>query len=115
MKLLPEVIRRDGYTHTMIIRKGDVAVFDMRHKRSKTPRFEVVKIRKLPACLLRGVAYEAREALPLDKDWGLHGWTYVTIAAAMLHFEILATKKPYDLYHFLPEQRRRARRDGVRR
>lgn len=115
MKLLPEVIRRDGYTHTMIIRKGDVAVFDMRHERSKTPRFEVIKIRSVPAFAIRGVAYEAREALPLDKDWGLHGWTYVTLDAAMLHFETITHDwKPYDLYHFLREQRRRARRDGVR-
>jgi hypothetical protein len=77
------VFRVDGFQYRQIARKGDAAVYTQRFHSNTDVCYEVVRIRRRPACILpSGGQCPAREVYPSSEQWGQDGWTLTTRDAA---------------------------------
>ena len=74
------------FRYAQVERQGNVALFSQTHKLSGVVRYEVVRIRVAPAHTWpNGTTSPEREAYPGSSSWGQLGWSFHSLAAAMLH------------------------------
>jgi hypothetical protein len=83
-KPLPKEFRRDGFTHTLIAREGNVAIYEQCSIGSPDPSvcYEVIRIRRRESFQIEGRLIEASEIYPRPEDWGSNGWTMLSRDAA---------------------------------
>ena len=93
MKILPNSWSRNGFSHKIVTREGNVAIVQRQHRDVSRPHWEVVRIRVKPERLLHGRRVEEGEAYPSPEDWGTYGWTYTTLEEAQAKFAELTKKE----------------------
>jgi hypothetical protein len=84
MKILPKVIKSDGFIMTQVMREDDLAIY-RRIKQigaSTIEHFEVIVIRALPERETLGKIFPEREKYPASEDWRVYGWTCHTLEDA---------------------------------
>lgn len=80
---LPDTIKHREFTVTLVERQGDLAIYSKQWHSRKTPIFELIQIRRREAVTFpNGKLTPAREVYPTDNDWGLFGWTHVSLDSA---------------------------------
>jgi hypothetical protein len=87
-KLIKEKFIKDGYTHTLLKRKSDVAIYEQR-KNKNNIRYEVVIINRHNGYNLGDTYIEPSETYPSTSEWGLRGWTFVDLTKAEEKFKSL--------------------------
>ena len=84
---------RANFRHTLVIRRGNVAIYRRKHLRFDHGDFEVVVIRaskphpKDP----NPERYDRVEIYPSDSAWGILGFTYRSENEAMLKMDTILT------------------------
>jgi hypothetical protein len=83
-KPLPTRFRRNGFTHTVIVREGDVAIYEHCWIGSPDPSvcYEVIRIRRRESFQIDGRLIEAAEIYPRSEAWGVDGFTFTDKDAA---------------------------------
>lgn len=87
-KPVKEKFMKDGFTHTLLKRKGDVAIYEQR-KTKNTIRYEVIIINRHNGYNLGDTYIEPSETYPSTSEWGIRGWTYVDLTNAEEKFKSL--------------------------
>ena len=92
---IPDTFHHDIYTHYLIARQGDVAMYAKTQTRGNGPRweYEVVIVRVAEACLVFGKPQPARERLPSNEGFGHYGWHFTAMSQAWQKFEALVRKR----------------------
>lgn len=84
-KLNKEISLKD-FKLIQIWRENDLAIYEQTgHNRSVLPakqRYEVIIIEVAPASNIKGVIIPERELYPKIEDWGLKGWTTISMGSA---------------------------------
>lgn len=79
MKILEFPFKKDGWVHTLVDRKGPIALI-RRAKNEVNRHFEVIIIRVVPASVFSraGKTFNVpeREIYPRPEHWGTYGWTF---------------------------------------
>jgi hypothetical protein len=89
LKQLEFPFNRDGFTHELVERIGDVCLVH-RHKGGRQSHFEVVRLLHAPEKTFpNGHVTPAHEAYPSSEHWGLYGFTYRDEAKARNRFRLL--------------------------
>lgn len=71
------------FKYTQRARRGMHAIYTQTHKTSGITRWEVIRVRELPAHTWpNGITSPAHEAYPPATAWGRAGWTLFTLEAA---------------------------------
>ncbi len=93
MKTIPEAFRKNGYDYELVCRNEHAAIyrqFRLHDGDDRTTAFEVMLIGRRSASSTdmggRTVYFEESEVLPGNEQWGLRGWTFVTLEAARAKF-----------------------------
>lgn len=86
---LPKEIKKWGFLHKQVERKGKYAIYEkILLKPEQNPEkpvsvgFEVIKIMNQPEGERFGKFYPAKEAYPSSETWGTYGWTYIELNGA---------------------------------
>jgi hypothetical protein len=80
-KPIKEKFTREGYTHTLLKRKGDVAIYEQR-KTKNNVAYEVIVISRHDGYTLGGAYIEPAETYPSNSEWGVKGFTYRDLTKA---------------------------------
>ena len=88
---LPGGLRHDGFDLRQVARIGRVAIYE---KTKGTYRgWEIILIRKRPGRQLPGGKHiPAREQYPSSAEWGIRGWTAMSLADAKKQFDKLVRR-----------------------
>lgn len=80
-----------SYTYKQIKREGDIAIYtqQMTGNHQATIRYEVVRIGRHNGYTLGGAIIEPAETYPGATQWGINGFTCLTMEAAEKRFEQL--------------------------
>jgi hypothetical protein len=82
IQTLPAQFQHGGFAYRQIRREGDVAIFSQ-SKGGVLMAYEVVLIRVRPAHTWpNGKTSPAREGYPGNEEWGVAGWTCLTLERA---------------------------------
>ena len=76
MKQLPELFTSKGFTHRMVKRSGDVALFERYKTDPAKSHFEVVRVQSHNGRTIAGQFLPPAEFYPSTSQWGTHGFTY---------------------------------------
>ena len=88
---LPCSLRRDGFDLRQVERVGCVALYEK--TKGNYTGWEIILIRKRPGRHLpRGKYLPAREQYPSSADWGIRGWTAMSLADAKKEFNKLVQR-----------------------
>jgi hypothetical protein len=87
-KPLAESFKKNGFNHELIIREGDVAIYE-RSKNGKNFHYEVIIIKRHNGYMLAGILIEPAEIYPSSSLWGANGFTYNTLEEAENKFNSL--------------------------
>ena len=73
---IPSKFTHDTYTHWLIARQGDVAMYAKTQSNNQGCRwqYEVVIVRRAEAATAFGKPIPPRERLPSDEEFGRYGW-----------------------------------------
>src|SRR5258708_2418142 len=82
VRTIPAAFNQDGYDHKLVVRCGRSAIFSKSRPLGPIHCFEVVRLEYRGAETIRGTNYPARECYPRSEDWGVAGWTCMTLEAA---------------------------------
>ena len=88
-KPLKTQFTRKGFTHSLVKREGDKAIFCQK-KGSKIYAYEVIVVRRHDGYTLAGNYIEPAETYPSDSEWGLFGFTYTKLEQAEEKFAKIA-------------------------
>jgi hypothetical protein len=77
-KPLREEFRQNGFNYRLIIREGDIAVYEQRWRgRSNTSvSYEVIRIRRREGVWIGSTFVEPAEVYPKSEAWGVDGCTF---------------------------------------
>ena len=88
---LPGGLRHDGFDLRQVERIGRVAIYEKTKGTYKG--WEIILIRKRPGRQLPGGKHiPAREQYPSSADWGIRGWTAMSLANAKKQFNKLVQR-----------------------
>lgn len=87
-KPIKEKFMKDGYTHTLLKREKDIAIYEQR-KNKKNVHYEVIIINRHNGYTLGDVHIEPAETYPATSEWGIRGWTYIELTKAEEKFRSL--------------------------
>lgn len=80
MRDIPKQYNKDGFTHTLHSKCGNVAIYEQR--KGNFVRYEVVILRQHK----KDNDFVGTKAgdwyLPSTNEWGSYGWTYITLEQA---------------------------------
>jgi hypothetical protein len=79
---VPRTFTYDGYEHVLIERSGRRAIFSKARPQGPIRCYEVVRLGYRGAEIIKGKHYPARETYPRSEDWGVTGWTCMTLGDA---------------------------------
>jgi hypothetical protein len=82
MKKIPTTYNKDGFNHELLEREGNVAIYEQRKSTHSSGYYEVVVIRKRKADNDFAGTKAGDEYLPCTNEWGIYGWTYLTLEKA---------------------------------
>ncbi len=86
IKKLDKEISLKDFKLTQVWRENDLAIYEqVGHNRSELPakqRYEVIVIEVAPASNIKGIIITERELYPKVEDWGLKGWTTISMGLA---------------------------------
>ena len=95
MKTLSKQIVRGHFVYTQLKRDGDVAIYEQQKKRSPKSaclRYEVIRITRAQRNLYIGdtlIHEMGDEIYPASSQWGIYGWTFLTLKDAESKFQCL--------------------------
>ena len=88
---LPSGLRHDGFDLLQVERVGRVAIYEKTKGTYKG--WEIILIRRRPDRQLPGGNYiPAREQYPSSAEWGIRGWTAMSLADAKKQFDKLVRR-----------------------
>ena len=82
MREIPQQYNKYGFTHTLIERDGNVAIYEQRKPTHTSSYYEVVIIRKRKTDNDFAGTKAGDEYLPSTSEWGSYGWSYTSIESA---------------------------------
>jgi hypothetical protein len=77
----------DNYWHSLVERSGRRAIFSKARPLGPVRWFEVVLLGYRGAESIGGKSYPARETYPRSEEWGISGWTCMTLGEARKKME----------------------------
>lgn len=101
MKKIPETFRRQGYDYKLLIRDGNVVIYEVKRPFGvvgydvmvvKIQRPSIFKIKNEDGSITE-INYEVKEKLPNDEQFGKYGWSYNKYDNAVKKFEELKIKQ----------------------
>ena len=102
MKRLTDILRKNGFTYSKILREGNVAIYEQHYSKTIS-YFEVFLIRVKPEQNLFGRFYPEKEVFPGNSDFGRSAFSYYSLDRAKERFDLLVQKEknnnpqqPYD-------------------
>ncbi|MBI2926404.1 MAG: hypothetical protein HYY24_11975 [Verrucomicrobia bacterium] len=94
MNTLPTSFTHDGFTFDLVMRDGDVALFEKMKPHFSRPSYEVVIVQRSRDRTIAGKFIPAAEHMPSSESWGQLGWTYSDREAARKKFFELCDPVP---------------------
>jgi len=88
MNILPEKLRKNGFAYTLILRKGQSAIY-RQQVTEKLAYFEVFIIQVKPEQNLFGRYYPEREVFPSDNVFGISAWSFRNFDDALKRYKKL--------------------------
>ena len=85
-KPLKEEFTRKGFTHLLVKREGDKAIYAQK-KGKRIFAYEVVIIRRHDGYTLADTYIEPAETYPSDSEWGIFGYTFSDLTRAEEKFK----------------------------
>lgn len=86
MKTLNETFNRAGWSYKLIRSNTVACVYEMTREGVTNPRYEVWKLRTHKKDRPE-FNVEAGDIIPpCDNDWGIYGWTFMSLSNALTHF-----------------------------
>lgn len=82
MKKIEKVFSSKGFNFKQISRDGDMAIYEKCAPGSECPSYELIHITSHNGYIIGGNKIPPSEVYPSDSQWGVHGWTYPTLAMA---------------------------------
>ena len=83
METLATELADGHFTYTQVMRKGDIAIYEQKHKASGQVCYEVIVIRiQKETTWPNGVITPEHEAYPGSSTWGLYGFTCWSVPEA---------------------------------
>ena len=89
---IPSIFHRHGYTHRMIKREANIALYSLTKFGRMT--YEVCKVRTAASDNALTGRKAGEEYLPSTSEWGIYGWTFQTLPAAERQFKALVYLTP---------------------
>ena len=87
IKKIPEAYGENGFQYTLVRRDGEYAIYSQ-DKNGKILAYELVKVREYPNDYhfkdkktgeILWTVKAGSERLPSTREWGMFGWTFLTI------------------------------------
>ena len=91
MKLLETTFTKKGFTHTLVQRNGNVAVYRRQKIGGSAVHFEAVIIGSHDGYVLAGASIAPAETYPSSEQWGTKGFTLNDESAAISKAKQLET------------------------
>jgi len=88
MKRLTDILRKNGFSYTLILREGRTAIY-RQQVTEKLAYFEVFVVKVKPEQNLFGKFYPEREVFPSDDCFGKSGWSFRNLEDAMKRYKKL--------------------------
>jgi hypothetical protein len=82
MKTLATEFTRLGFTHKLIERTGEIAIYERTKPHYQRSHYEVIIIRTAEPSTRFGKEFPATELYPSAQQWGRLGYTYPDLASA---------------------------------
>ena len=98
MKTIPSKFNHGIYTHFLIARHGNVAMYAKTHDKSCRFYYEVMIVRIAKARTVFGKAQPEREILPSDSEFGRYAWQSSWWLGAWEKFEECVGDVPQTLW-----------------
>ncbi len=73
---LSKKIRKQGFTFTQVLRRGNVAIYEQMKPGWAKPGYEVIIIRVGKGHYLSDQKDSLMERYPTNNEWGKYGWTH---------------------------------------
>lgn len=89
---LPSVVECNGYECKLLVRDGNIAIYEQHHPLGGLIAYEVIFIRVMDERTLFGRKYPRQEVYPKSSEWGQYGWTFTTLENAERRFNALREK-----------------------
>jgi len=93
IKLIPNEFKRSGYIHSLIKRKNNIVMYEMKDKNNEISGYEVhkVRVKKELTKIINGkiIKFPKREVLTQTNEFGKYGWYYIEKRNAMNKFDEL--------------------------
>ena len=91
MNPLPDIIRKNGFTYTKVLRDGRKCIYEQMYCEG-LHYFEVFTVQQSRERVLNGKTLLAKEVFPCNEDFGKTAWSCRTLADAMKHFNSLVSQ-----------------------
>ena len=88
MKLLPEFLKKNGFTYTLLLRGQRSCIYEQ-HVTQEMTYFEVFINKVKPEQVILGRSYTEREVFPGNEDFGRTAWSYRDYKSAMKRYDVL--------------------------
>lgn len=82
MKTLPDKFTKKGFSHTLVERHGNIAIYERTKPHYSRSHFEVIRIKVAKASERFGKKFPATEIYPSSESWGVLGFTCPDLASA---------------------------------
>ena len=87
--MLPDIIRKNGFTYTKVLREGRKAIYGQMYCQG-IEYFEVFTIKESRQRELNGKILPAKELFPANEDFGKTAWCCRTLPEAMERYNRIA-------------------------
>lgn len=90
IKILPEIIRRNGFTYKLVTRTSEKAIY-AQYCENVLTSWEVfqIRVRGTQFSPLLRKSLDASERFPGNEDFGKTAWTYRTLKKALIKYNEL--------------------------
>ena len=85
MNKLPDKLRKNGFTYTLVLRKRRSCIYEQEVTENLS-YFEVFTIKIKPVMMFKGKIIPEREVFPSNADFGKTAWSCRTLEDAMKRF-----------------------------
>lgn len=89
MKPLDTQFTSRGFTHTLIERHSNVALYARQRAGSQVKHYEVIRVKSHNGFTLGGVTVPPAETYPGAESWGTDGFTFNDLESAREKFQTL--------------------------
>lgn len=89
MKPLATEFKKGEFSHVLIKREGNYAIYWRKATHHRDAHYEVIVVQRERAYSRFGMDYPAAERYPESEAWGTSGWTYNRLEDAELRFDWL--------------------------